>query len=200
MNRLLYVFILLLMLGYGCQDNETEYLFPKDYFPAYPESYWIFSDGTMMKVSPGYHKHDYYEELGNNITSEQVYVPKIDNDYVYEYAITQKDNREPLKQLLSENYGDDWRVSSQPPNGQLRRKVVNRDTTVTLNNPVENNEQKKFDSCIVVIEYFKDTIAHTWQTKEIYAPKIGLIRQEIRRGEDSLVAKELVKYYISEDI
>lgn len=188
-----------LMIFAACKDTEVEYLFPKDYFPAYPESYWVYSDGTTVTVSPGYHKHNYYEELESNVTTDEVYVPMIDNHYVYEYSITQNDNRKPLKKLLSESTNDNWIVGYWK-NGEIKRKVINNDTSVTLSAPVADIDQQTFDSCIIVEEFYKDTIAHAWMTKEIYAPKIGLIRQEIRRGEDSLVLKELIRFFISEDI
>jgi len=198
MKKITLLLVLIGILG-GCKDTDIEYIFPKDYFPAYPESYWVYSDGTTVKVSPGYHKHNYYEELETNVTSDEVYVPKIDNEYVYQYSITQNDNRVPLKKLLSESTNDDWIVSYWQ-NGEMRRRVINNDTSVTLTTPIENNDQQTFDSCIIVQEYFKDTAAQPWLTKEIYAPKIGLIRQEIRREGDSLITKEMVRYFISEDI
>lgn len=200
MKKILFFIAALSLLIAGCNEkDEAEYIFPLDYFPAYPESYWIYSDGTTIKVSPGYHKHHYYEELESNVTTSEVYVPKINSQYVYEYAITQNNNRVPLKKLLSENYAESWTVDYFQ-DGKIKRKVINKDTSISLTAPVSTNDQQTFDSCIVVIEYYEDTIAHTWQTKEIYAPKVGMIRQEIRRGEDSLVAKELIRYYISEDI
>ncbi len=199
MKKIINILILGFAILYGCNEAENEYIFPKDYFPAYPQSYWVYSNGTTVKVSPGYHEHNYYEGLETTATSDVVYVPRIGDQFVYEYSITQNDNRVPLKKLLSEKTGEDW-VVNYWEDGQMRRKVINKDTSVTLTSPTENKGVQTFDSCIVVIEYFKDTIEYDWQTKEIYAPKVGLIRQEIRRGEDSLINKELVRYYISEII
>lgn len=195
------ILILVIVVGFSScnQDDEIPYMFPKDYFPAYPESYWVYSDGSIVKVAPGYHKHRYYEELETTITTDDVYVPEIDGHYVYEYSITQDDNRIPLKQLLSESNGEDWQVGYWK-NGEIRRQVIDKDTTVTLSNPLTDSEQVAFDSCIIVIEYYKDSIDHPWLSKEIYAPKVGLIREEIQRDSISLVLRELVEYYISEDI
>ncbi len=199
MKKIVYILILGFVVLLGCNEGENEFIFPKDYFPAYPQSYWVYSNGTTVKVSPGYHEHKYYEGLESTATSDNVYVPKIESQFVYEYSITQNDNRVPLKKLLSERSGDDWLVNYWE-DGQIRRQVINKDTSVTLSSPLENEGIQTFDSCIIVIEYFKDTIAHEWQTKEIYAPKVGLIKQEVRRDSISIIYKELIRYYISEKI
>jgi len=199
----IFLFIIVVFTLWGCNDDEIPYVFPKDYFPAYPETYWVYSDGTTVKVAPGYHRHKYYEELEYTVQTDEVYVPKIDEHYVYGYEITQDDNRIPLKELLSESNGADWEVGYWQ-NGEIRRQVINKDTTVTLSNSVYNVKLDstiyEFDSCIVVIEYYRDTIDNPWLSKEIYAPKVGLIREEIKRGGDSLILRELVKFYISQNI
>jgi hypothetical protein len=194
------IFLLLISFSlFGCKDDDIEYVFPEPYFPAYPESYWLYSDGSIVKVSPGYHKHSYYEELETTVTTDEVYVPKIDEHYVYGYQITQNDNTYPLKKILSESNGEEWEISNWQ-SGQIKRKVIDKDTLVTLSSPLLETERDTFSRCIVVIEYYEDTIVHPWLLKEIYAPKVGMIRQEMQRDGDSLVVKELIKYVISQDI
>lgn len=186
----------------GCKETEVDYIFPKDYLPAYPESYWVYSDGTTTKVSPSYHKHKYYEELEGTATTDEVYVPIMNGQYVYEYEITQNNNRIPLKQMLSEVNGDDWRVDYWQ-DGEIRRKVIDKDVTISLSQPVVTPEstsdgQQTFDSVIIVIEYYKSgDVASPWLTKEYYAPFIGLIRQDVNRDGINIIFKELTRYYIS---
>ena len=188
--------LLITVLFSACKETELEYIFPKDYLPAYPESYWIYSDGSTAKVSPGYHKNQYYEELEGTSKTDEVYVPIMDGRYVYEYAITQNNNRIPLKKLLTENKNDDW-VVDYWQSGEIRRKVIDKDVTLRLTDSLPNGV-KTLDSVIVVIEYYKDAdTTKPWFTKEYYAPFIGLVRQDVRRGQDSLILKELTRYYIS---
>jgi len=188
--------LLITVLFSACKETELEYIFPKDYLPAYPESYWIYSDGSTVKVAPGYHKHNYFEELEGTSKSDQVYVPKMNNQYVYEYKVTQDNNRIPLKKMLSESKDDDW-VVDYWQNGEIRRKVIDKDVTLRLTDSLPNGV-KNLDSVIVVIEYYKDAdTTLPWFTKEYYAPLIGLVRQDARRGQDSLILKELTRYYIS---
>ena len=115
---------------------------------------------------------------------------------MYEYAITQNNNRIPLKKLLTENKNDDW-VVDYWQSGEIRRKVIDKDVTLRLTDSLPNGV-KTLDSVIVVIEYYKDAdTTKPWFTKEYYAPFIGLVRQDVRRGQDSLILKELTRYYIS---
>ncbi|MDA3866495.1 MAG: hypothetical protein PF489_07075 [Salinivirgaceae bacterium] len=187
-----------LLLTVGCSETDIEYIFPKDYLPAYPESYWIYSDGTTTKVSPGYRKHRYFDELESTERSDEVYVPYMAPHYVYGYKVTQNDNRYPLKKLLSEVNGETWKIGDWL-NGTVHRKVIDKDVALTLSSPILNTEEQVFDSVIVVIEYIKETdTTYPWKLKEYYAPFVGLIRQDIRRNNDSLIAKELVRYYIAE--
>ncbi|MFO7863320.1 MAG: hypothetical protein R6U85_04925 [Salinivirgaceae bacterium] len=188
-----------LLLTVACSETDIPYVFPKDYLPAYPESYWVYSDGTTTKVSPGYHKHRYFEELEGTERSDEVYVPLMESHYVYEYSVTQNDNSYPLKRLLSEDNGKTWTIGDWL-NGTVHRKVIDKDVTVTLSSPILNTEEQVFDSVIVVIEYIKEPdTTYPWKLKEYYAPFVGLIRQDIRRNNDSLIAKELIRYFIAEE-
>jgi uncharacterized protein YlaN (UPF0358 family) len=198
MKKIIY-FILLLIGLYSCKDDEIPYIFPKDYFPAYPESYWYYTDGSIIKVSPGYHKHNYYEELETTETSEEVYVPKIDQQYVYEYAITQNDNRVPLKKLLDESNGKNW-VVGYPQNGELKRRVIATDVATTLSDTLAGTDQITFEKCIVVVEFLTTDGYANWLSRETYAYKVGLIKEEIQRDGIVLVVRELNQYHISEDI
>lgn len=188
--------LMLTTIMLSCKDTELEYIFPKDYLPAYPESYWVYSDGSITKVTPGYHKNRYFEQLEGTAKSDEVYVPKMNGQYVYEYSITQDDNRIPLKKLLTEKKDDDWRVGYWK-DGEIRRKVIDKDVKLTLTDSLPNGKST-LDSVIIVIEYYKSpTETLPWMTKEYYAPFIGLVRQDIRRDQDSLILRELSRYYIS---
>lgn len=194
MKNLLLIAITILSLM-SCDKDEPQYVFPKDYFPAYPESYWVYSNGTTIKVDPQYYKHSYYSQINTNTTTQTVFVPRIDGDYVYQYSITQNDNRVPLKKLLSETYNDRWIVGYWE-GYSVYRMVVNKSAIVTLSDSLPDG-RITFDSCIVVQEFLhKDTIDMPWMVRETYAPYVGLIKRELKQNGDSIVEKELVDYKI----
>lgn len=198
MKKIIAIFTIALFI-FSCEDTQLEYVFPKAYFPAYPESYWVYSDGSTVAVSPGYHEHSYYTTIENNERSEVVLVPKINEQFIYEYSITQNDNRIPLKQLLSESNGEVWTVGYWQ-NTEIRREVIAKDTTISLSTEIPETGEIQFDSCIIVKEYIYDTInPDAWLVKEIYAPYVGMIKREIQRDGDSLVEKELVDYFITQE-
>lgn len=199
MKRVFYLIFILLIIS-SCEDDDIPYVFPLDYFPAYPESYWVYSDGTTMKVAPGYHKYQYYIEMESTETSDEKYVPMIDGHYVDEYYISQDDNRVPRKKLLSETLSEHW-VIGYYQGGQMKRQVLSINKTISLSNPISGTNEQSFDSCIMVQEYFLENgTASPWYKMDYFAPKVGLIKQEIQRDGDTIVLKELVDYYISQDI
>lgn len=184
----------------GCEETEYQYILPNRYFPAYPESYWVYSNGTTVKVDPGYHKHVYYPELGSIKQSDYVYVPRINNDYVYEYKITQNSTLIPLKTLLAPLSSTAWKVDEWEGKNVMR-KVESSNATVTLFSLESELDSVVFDSVVVVVEYIDDENARPWIYRESYALDVGLIRREINLSDTAVepfVEKELVRYHINQ--
>ncbi len=188
-----------LLLLFGCEDTDYPFIFPEKYFPAYPESYWIYSNGETVKVDPGYHKHVYYKELGSMAQTDYVYVPVIDNHFVFKYSITQNNTLLPIKTLLKTSPGASWIVNHWEGKNVLR-KVVQTSATVSLSQGIGINHKTVFDSVIVVVEYIGEENEERWIYRESYAPNIGLIKREINNFDSihlPVTEMELIKYYIN---
>ena len=198
MRKLLLIF-LISGFFYGClKDEEVEVFYPEDYFPAYPASYWIYNNGNTVKVDPGYHLHSYEDSVESNNKTEDFYVPRIDEHYVYGYKITQNSTRVPVKQLLSEKDESEWVVEYW--NGKpIKRKTVSITDVVTLQDTVFGIDTT-ISGVIAVIEYSEEMGEENWFVKEYYAKYVGLIRTEINNYPDTLnpiIGYDLVDYYIN---
>ncbi|HOG19006.1 MAG TPA: hypothetical protein PKW37_00995 [Salinivirgaceae bacterium] len=199
MKKIIFIGIVLLF-AFGCEETNYPFIFPEKYFPAYPESYWVYSNGTTVKVDPGYHKHLYYKELGNMAQSDYVYVPRINNEYVFKYSITQNSTLVPIKTLLKTTPGAAW-VVNHWEGLEIFRKVVETSASITLSQSVGTSGQTVFDSVIVVVEYIGQENENSWIYRESYAPNVGLIKREINSSPDSIpepyTEMELRRYFIN---
>ena len=196
MKNSLFLIIFTIII-FGCGKNETEIIFPEKYFPAYPESWWIYSNGTTVKVDPGYHLHQYNSDLSSSPTTE-VWVPRINEQYVYKYKITQNNNRIPLRELLRERVNETWVVDNWQGE-EIKRKVEKVDATIILNKKIIKTGDSIFKEVILVIEFFPDNET-VWISREAYAPDVGLIRRELNLSDTSVVPfieKELIDFLIN---
>ncbi|HPW67463.1 MAG TPA: hypothetical protein PLY32_05025 [Salinivirgaceae bacterium] len=198
MKNIIFIAIILLF-AFGCEETNYPFIFPEKYFPAYPESYWVYSNGTTEKVDPGYHKHIYYKELGNMAQSEFVFVPRINNEYVFKYNITQNNTLMPIKTLLKTTPGAAW-VVNHWEGKEVYRKVVETSASITLSQGVGTSGQTVFDSVIVVVEYIGQENENSWVYRESYAPNVGLIKREINNSDsipEPYTEMELRRYFIN---
>lgn len=191
----------MVLLSVGCEETNQPFVLPEKYFPAYPESYWVYSNGQTVKIEPGYHKQPYQPEAGLPQSSDYVFVPKIDNNYIYKYSITQNSTVKPLKTLLKTVPGPAW-IVNRWEGEDVYRKVVATAETVTLSRAIDNDNHNVFDSVIVVIEYIGAANEEVWTYRESYAPNVGMIKREINLSDSSAVPHtemELVRYHINTD-
>jgi hypothetical protein len=180
-------------------EEEFEILYPKEYFPAYPASYWTYNNGETVKVDPGYHLHSYEDSIDSNHKTDEIYVPRIDGEYVYEYAITQNSTRVPLKKLLTESTGETQWVVDYWNGKPVYRKTLAANNSVSLLDTIYNIDTT-YTSVISIIEYAEDLGEENWFIKEYYAKYVGLIRKEINNYQDTLnpiVSYDLVDYHIN---
>jgi hypothetical protein len=198
--RNIYIILFSSIFILGClEEEEPETIFPKEYFPAYPASYWIYSNGETVKVDAGYHLHSYEDSINSNHKTEAVYVPRIDGQYVYEYGITQNSTRVPLKNLLQESVSTSPWVVEYWNGKPVYRKVLAVNNTVVLYDSIYNIDET-FTNVISVIEYAQELSDTNWFVKEYYAQYVGLIRKEINNYQDTLnplIVYDLVDYYVN---
>ncbi len=194
MKKLICVITILLLIA--CEETEYPVIYPERYFPAYPESFWVYSNGKTLKVDPGYHKHQYYPEIGSVKTTDFVLVPRIENQYVYKYSITQNNPQVPLRTFLKEGSPTSWIVDTWFGEN-VYRKIEKFNTLDTL---YFDNQQTIIDSVITVVEYIGQENENRWIYRESFAPNIGLIRREINIGYDSVIPHTemvLMRYFIN---
>ena len=197
------LFLSIVVFSFSCQKEEVpSVIYPKSYFPAYPGSYWVYTDGETRTVEPDYCLHSFQQGIVGPDFSEEAYVPKMGQQYVYQYGITQNSVTYPLKQLLSEKLNDSW-VIKDWNNDKIKRKVVAINDTINIDQyPYTSDSVTFYTPVIVVIEFSSLEGEAHWRSKEYYAKNIGLIRRDINISRDtveSAVVFELVECSINHE-
>lgn len=109
---------------FSCKDEpEPETIYPEDYFPVYPGSWWLYSNGEKKTTSSGYVLHAYEDDIASPYETVESFVPYWDGHYVYGYSITQNSTEFPLKTLLKET-GSDWIVGRFEGNNIYRKRIL----------------------------------------------------------------------------
>lgn len=196
------VFLLLALLTFGLfscnKGDEIAFVPPLDYLPAYPGSYWTYTNGQRIITANNYVEHQYLLGVTSTEMSDVKKVPVYDGKYLYEYEITQASTQFPLKKLLQEETGDAWQVNLI--NGQkIMRKTIATGDTLFIDQ-LGTAAADTFLNVIQVVEYVDSLSADNWYLKEYYAKNIGLIRTEIDNPFDTLPAiieKEIIDYHIN---
>ncbi len=200
MKKIIILLITTFVLLSCQEDPEAEYVYPKDYLPAYPGSYWDYSNGERVMTSNEYVLHQYEISINSTEKSDEKYVPMYDNRYLYEYSITQSSTVYPIKQLLDESVGKSW-VVNEINKQKVMRKVVGKLNSITIPFPQVNNPVDSIiKNVLVVVEYMDYLGEKKWHTKEYYAKNIGLVKVEINNPLDSkasVIQKQIQGYKIN---
>lgn len=202
LNKIILLAGLLGLIAVACEvEEEPEYVYPLEYLPAYPGSYWDYSNGERVLTSSTYVLHSYQASVESSEETEKKYVPEYNGQYLYEYSITQNSTSYPIKQLLDETTGSAWLVNIV--NGEsVMRQVTDSIDSLYLSIPVNSvSVDSLFEHVVVVVEFLKSLGVDNWNTKEYYAKNIGLIRVEVNDPydeQDPVVQKEIRGYYIAQ--
>lgn len=184
--------IILAVLFTACDKGSApEYIRPDVYLPAYPGSYWDYSDGSRIRAT-NYELHSYRTSTQSTQYSNESYVPIWDGKYLYKYSIYQPSPLYPMKQLLKASGTSTWIVDEN--NGvKVKRSEQHIDSLMVDN--------KLFTDIYQVTE-FLETLDNTdnWNIREYYAKNVGLIKVEVNNPTDkqnSIVLKEIREYFIN---
>lgn len=176
----------------ACGDgNDPKYITPDVYLPAFPGSYWDYTDGTRVRAT-GYELHSYRESTTSTDYTDECYVPVWDGKYLYKYSIYQSSPIYPMKKLLMATGSSVWIVDEN--NGQkLKRSELLIDSLAV--------GDSLYKSVFCVTEFLEnlDNISN-WNIREYYAKNVGLVKVEVNNPHDSLgyvVQKELRSYFIN---
>lgn len=97
------------------KEQNYETLFPEEYFPAYPGSYWVYSNGITKTTEAYYRLH--------TVNSEDVYVPVYDGKIVNGYSVGNKE-------IINFN-GSAWQVG-EFDGMEIYREIIDLDTSLRI--------------------------------------------------------------------
>jgi hypothetical protein len=197
MNKLFFVIFAITLFSVSCKkDDPLDVVEPKAYLPAYPGSYWDYSNGERVAVHTQYVAHSYQESINSTVSTPEKLVPQIGNQYLYEYSITQNSTTFPLKTLLSETVSSNWEVN-EIQGEKIYRKTVESISSMYLKLP--NKDSVLYSNVLVVVEYTDSLGSEKWNYKEYYAKDVGLIQLEVNNPYDNnapVIEKQLISYSI----
>jgi hypothetical protein len=189
------IFGLILVIVASCKKEDVpETVLPGEYLPAYPGSYWDYSDGSRSRVEPQYAIHSYRQAANSVKMTNEAYVPVLDGQYLYEYSVWQSSPVYPLKKLLSTS-SDEW-IVDENNNVKIYRQSKKLDSLVIA----YPGKDSVFKSVIATVEFMGTFNENNWSRREFYAKNVGLIRVEINNPYDTLpfvVEKEIRTYFIN---
>lgn len=176
----------------ACGDgSDPKYIAPEAYLPAYPGSYWDYTDGTRVRAT-AYELHSYRPSTTSTDYTDECYVPVWDGHYLYKYSIYQPSPLYPMKELLRAKGSAVWIVDENNGDKQKRSEVLIDSLAVG---------DSLYKSVYRVTEFLEslDDTDH-WNIREYYAKNVGLVKVEVNNPYDSLgcvVQKELRSYFIN---
>lgn len=176
----------------ACGDgNDPKYIAPEAYLPAYPGSYWDYTDGTRVRAT-NYELHSYRPSTTSREYTDECYVPIWDGHYLYKYSIYQPSPLYPLKELVRAKGSSVWIVDEN--NGQKLKRSEEHVDSLAVGDSLYKDIYR-------VTEFLEnlDNKSH-WNLREYYAKNVGLVKVEVNNPHDSadfVVQKELRSYFIN---
>ena len=188
-NNLLVIIILLLISSCERSDESIMKIAPLEYFPAYPGSYWVYSNKDTIRVNENYEKCTYRSsDFTASEQHETVLLPRLSKNnifnsaFVKEYSITNSSGLSHdsyFREILNIIEGGSFYITSSYSGHQNIGITIKTDTTIVLNGVT-------FENVIVTIQYdsyfagMGKTPLECAHVREYYAKNIGLIKRESR--------------------
>lgn len=198
MKKIILPFLFFVILFSCNKEDALTIVTPKDYLPAYPGSYWTYTNGERITVNPSYTAHSYQLGVTSSEMSDEKRVPIYDGKALYQYSIEQASTVYPLKKLLVETGTQSWVVNEINTEFVKRQLVSTKDSVPIV--PVGAIDTTWYKHVLVVVEFIDSLTVERWNYKEYYAKDVGLIKTEINNPFDTLpaiVEKELMNYHIN---
>ncbi|MBP7508544.1 MAG: hypothetical protein KA807_12020 [Prolixibacteraceae bacterium] len=181
-------------------EVKIDTIFPRNYFPAYPNSYWMYvtskNDTIVHKTDSIYFLNTNYDPYKNPYDSSLYYAPRYDGKTVKGYLLelgTTDYHSSRWRLLIDDSLYTNKVFSSCYiwPNANWYGKVMNIDTTILLNS-------NQYDSVIVIMEYSSPPGYENQYIKYYYAKNIGIIKKEEWYLYDNITYEEnLIDYKIN---
>ena len=187
----------------GIHASHLALVEPLPYLPAYPGSWWQYSDGSTITAGENYAlapilatQWDPNHGLKYCCLETVAYLPIYNGRPLHQYSrmvldASQGRGEVCCEKILSEQYGEMfyWGGSHY---GRKLSKVIAVDTIVALTSGVS------YSPCIVIARSlrFPYSTSALDQYYEVYARNVGLIKTWERNGPDTVI-KELESYSIA---
>lgn len=187
--------------------NDT--LFPLNYFPAYPGSYWTYvdsnNDTTTSYTDPTWYQ-DHYEitfPFSSLFYSDTMYTARFTDSYhnhspVWGYRANvgsiSNAGSDPMHRLVSDSLpvGSSWPIRAYTGN-YIDRKIVAVNQTIVIG-------AVSYFPTIVVEEYYASgPPTYIWLARRYFTKDIGIVREEFYDYTDSTTNTcDLIDYYINQ--
>lgn len=216
MNKLyIYIVFILIVLFYtfSCSKKKVEFpeleppvkivdtLFPLEYFPAYPGSYWTYFDSvsntTITCKTDSVYKTDSYYDAHDGAYTDEHYVPYYCGYPVYHYSfrVTPSSVKDSYFTTFLNNplqLNSSWCESYASNPYTYCKKIVTMDTTIVLNGI-------SYYPTLIAVRYAPGTSPEIHFYKQYYTKDIGLIKEIQYYGSNFTINKsiEIVDYHIN---
>lgn len=184
---------------------DIDTIFPSEYIPAYPGSWWKYSDGSEITAGDytlcddkGRTEFDDCA-IGNiNLVTERksFYVPMYNHSALFDhYGTFPRSGNCHLVPLVDlDNRKDEHFIQTYEGNSTYHFDE-SLDTTVTISGIVftQVKATKRYDRNSRTPKDFLDSAF----TRTLYAPGVGLIRKEIKRFGSPIKQVDLIDYHIN---
>ena len=198
MKKYIPVFAIFLIFVLSCEkERKPKIIYPKDFYPVYPGSYWKYTENDTLTVfdyvSDDYMEHSYYNH--NNTWSETVKVPFLNGNPIYGYEYIEH---------IGAPFGDfdtPWPILSEEVGFEFERGFYDKrehdgsEYVVVKDKYTEDDE----DILILTSHWGRSCLENTNTSYQKYVKGIGLTFWCIvdTTTMDTLYKKELVDYYIN---
>lgn len=187
----------LILLTACSKDDDIKVITPGDFLPAYPLSYWDYSDGSRILTSSNYVHHSYHASTSSKNETQECLVPIWDGKYLYKYSVYQQSTTMPLRKLLNATGSNAWVVEEN--NGVTVKRTETHLDSLTIS--WKNNTDTTFKDVYMVTEHLGHFDYKTkWNIREYYAKYVGLIRVEVNNPYQDVatpvIQKDLRSYSI----
>lgn len=181
---------------------QLDTIFPSSYIPAYPGSYWKYSDGTSISTDSVYRKAAILTTSGPFARSCHktgiAFLPSYNGSLLSGYTSMNESYTPCTTLLISETEETEWTAGETgwtvvgDQYGGVYAKMLAVDTTITLRNG------DTYTECIVIREWYEKYGGEQGVERFLcYAKNVGRLATYHVMNPDTAIGIELVEYYIA---
>ena len=189
-------------------------IFPSEYLPAYPGSWWKYDNGETIKIDSVYHLRSIYTpDCAGGRDTLTVYLPRMNNTRMFESSdslISVYDNQIFGRSVPAcfnyepsyKNYYPVFRPNDNAGWDLSVRHAGYYDAGISYLTENYSINDTSYDSINYALEYvYGGGGVQNWTVKRVFAKHIGLIHYVERKyigSNDTIVNIKLLDYYIND--